>query len=127
MLHAMSKMQNILSCNIHLQASRMQKYCKSARGLKRHHKAVHAIPVALLIHSKQPDLQPQHGEAGSSHSSPPALPEAEVEDYDLIMNMHTPSDSPTISSPRSPSCLPNGCPLPGNARWTSPPPIKTIM
>jgi hypothetical protein len=72
-----------------------KKQCKSARGLKLHDEAVHASPTALLIHSEQPDLEPQHGEAPPSHSSPPASPQAD---------------------------FPNGSPPP-NARRTSPQPI----
>lgn len=100
------------------------KHCKSAHGLKQHHEAVHAIPAALLIHSEQPDLEPQHSKA---HFSPLASPEAEVRDFpvndfdDINMNMRTPS--PTFSSRRSPRRLPNGSPLP-NAHRTSPRPIN---
>jgi hypothetical protein len=94
-----------------------KKHCKSARGLKQHHEAVHAIPEALLIHSKQPDLEPPHGEAIPSHSSPPTSPEAQAEDYpanSYDLNMHTPS--PAFSSDRSPHRLPNGSPLPNAHR-----------
>jgi hypothetical protein len=101
-----------------------KKHCKSARGLKLHHEAVHAIPVALLIHPDQPDLESQHGEAVPSRYSPLASPVAEPEDFPANNdNLNTRTPSPTFSSHRSPDHMPNGLPLP-NARRASPPPIN---